>query len=364
MSEQRLGRPVQRPDHPEGRIRSLAAMARSLSLSQPLEALIETAAEESLRTMLAASVSLSRLVPGSMVVRTIINVGDLAPHEVRWPEDETYAVEEFAALSLVTEGLQTWTMELGQPGMPDSEAELLRSLGKGASLGAPLIVDGRLWGEFYATRHVGEPGFGDLDHAYLEALLAVLSGALSRAAREESLQQLAYRDPLTGLLNRRALDSYAEQSFTLETGETRRVTVLTMDVNGLKQVNDTLGHVVGDQLLLAIARDMRAAFNVLPSALVARVGGDEFTVMVNDIELEAVLAVSDELCRRTWPFGNGVTLSAGAASTTLHGSGPVDPSALFAAADRAQYVAKRGRLSATVLADETELDPRPNRGSG
>lgn len=343
------------PAGEETRIRSLAAMARALGRSEALFRLLEIAAEEAQVAMGAASVSVSRLVPGTLNVRTIVNVGDLGPNEVRWPEDETYTINEFDGLKLVVDGLQSWTWAADDPECPDSERELLRELHKGSSVGAPLVVDGRLWGEFYATRHIDEPAFDDLDTAYLEALLALLSGAVSRALREESLEQLAYRDPLTGLLNRRALDEAAEEAFAVESEKGRTVTAVTIDINRLKLVNDTLGHVAGDQLIQAVARDLQSAFGVLTGALVARVGGDEFTVLVTGSDPEAVVAISDDLCRHTWRFGPGAGVSAGAASVSLTRTCDLSPTDLFAAADRAQYVAKHGRLSTTVTADE--FDP-------
>ena len=69
------------------------------------------------------------------------------------------------------------------------------------------------------------------------------SSRLSRRLREESLELLAYRDPLTGLLNRRALDEQAAQAFDVPTGTSRSVTVVAVDINRLKHVNDTLGTV-------------------------------------------------------------------------------------------------------------------------
>jgi diguanylate cyclase (GGDEF)-like protein len=294
-------------------------LARALGRSEALFRLLEIAAEEARVAMDAASVSVSRLVPGTLNVRTIVNVGELGPTEVRWPEDETYT----------------------------------------------LAVDGRLWGEFYATRHVGVPTFDDLDTAYMEALLALLSGAVSRALREESLEQLAYRDPLTGLLNRRALDEAAEEAFAVEVGKARTVTAVTIDINRLKLVNDTLGHVAGDQLIQAVGRDLQSSFGVLTGALVARVGGDEFSVLVTGSDPQSALTISDELCRHTWRFGPGAGVSAGAASVRLTGEDDPGPTDLFAAADRAQYVAKHGRLSTTVMSEDFDpvlLEPEADVG--
>jgi diguanylate cyclase (GGDEF)-like protein len=343
------------------RIRSLARTARALGHSATLSGLLEVAAEEARSAMGAASVSVSRLEPGTQRIHTLVNVGELGPNEVRWPEDETYDMEEFAGLRLVVDSLETWVWSLEDPNIPDTERALLTDLGKGSSLGAPLVVDGRLWGEFYATRNLGEPGFEDIDVAYLEALLAILGGAVSRALREESLEQLAYRDPLTGLLNRRALDEQARTAFSLQGGGSRVVTAVTIDINRLKQVNDSLGHVAGDQLIQTVARDLQNAFARLPGALVARVGGDEFTVLISGADPSAVLPISDELCRRTWSFGAGTGVSAGAASVVVVPAGTVTPSDLFAAADRAQYVAKRAHSARTVLADDIDSPPH---GSG
>jgi diguanylate cyclase (GGDEF)-like protein len=334
------------------RIRSLARMARALAHSATLSGLLEVAAEEARNAMGAASVSVSRLEPGTQRIRTLVNLGDLGPNEVRWPEDETYEMDEFAGLRLVGDSLETWAWSLEDPNIPDTERALLTDLGKGSSLGAPLVVDGRLWGEFYATRNLGDPGFEDIDVAYLEALLAILGGAVSRALREESLEQLAYHDPLTGLLNRRALDEHATAAFTVPTGRSHTVTAVTIDINRLKEVNDTLGHVAGDQLIQAVARDLQTAYSRLTGALVARVGGDEFTVLMTGSDPMAAVSISDELCRRIWKFGPGAGVSAGAASVVVTHGTTVTPTDLFAAADRAQYVAKHGRLATTVMAED------------
>ena len=345
-----------RPAGEESRVRSLAAMAHALGRSQSLSSLLEVAAEGARDALRASSVSVSRLEAASLTVRTIVNVGDLGPTEERWPADETYAVEGFTNLALVVDELRTWTATLEDPASDFSELALLSELGKHASVGAPIVVDGQLWGELYATRAVGEPPFGTDDVAYLEALTAILAGAISRSVREESLEQLAYRDPLTGLLNRRALDEAAARAFDLPPGVARPITVLAMDINDLKQVNDTLGHVGGDRLIQSVARALTTSFNRLTGSLVSRVGGDEFTVLVSGHDPGQVLQVADRLCRHTWRSGRGAGISCGAASAVLSAGTEFTAGDLFAAADRAQYVAKHGRLSSTVLADDVPPD--------
>ncbi len=345
------------------RIRSLASLARATGRSGTLEEHLERAAEGARAALGAASVSVSRLEPGTGQVRTLLNVGDLGPSEQRWPEDEVYATSDFPCLSLVRDAVQTWTVQVDDPEGDARERQLLTELGKGSSVGAPLVVDGVLWGELYATRHLGDEPFGQDETAYLEALTAILAGAVSRALREESLEELAYLDPLTGLANRRALDERAASAFHHSEPAPRPVTVVVADINGLKRVNDTAGHLVGDQLIKAVAGAMRRHFSRLPGALVARVGGDEFTVLVVGHEPAAVLEVSDGLCNLTWNLGFPADLSCGAASVLVEPGQTYDPRRLFAAADRAQYAAKRGRVRRTLLADEGEEGDPDDWGS-
>jgi GAF domain-containing protein len=214
----------------QNRLRSLASMARVLSRSHQIPRLLELAAEEACRALPAASVSVSRAENGGASVRTLVNVGDLGPDEVRWPENETYPMPEFADVDTDEDDLVVWRWSVDDPDAPERERELLVALGKSSSVSAPLVVDGRVWGEVYATRRAGEPQFDEDDIAYLEGLLAILAGALSRADRERSLSELAYRDPLTGLLNRRAIDEHAQRVFTLPPGGRREVAVVAVDI--------------------------------------------------------------------------------------------------------------------------------------
>jgi diguanylate cyclase (GGDEF)-like protein len=323
------------------RIRSLAQMARALGRSEPLFALLEIAAEEARRALGASSCSVSRLEEGSTTVRTLINVGDLGPCEQRWPQDETYQTSSYANLGLVLSDLRTWTITIEDSAASEAEMDLLRELQKGSSLGSPIIVDGQLWGEFFATRHVGDPGFDNDDVAYVEALVAILSGSISRSLREESLERLAYQDPLTGLWNRRALEERTKNAFTIGPGKSRAVSVVQVDINRLKEVNDTFGHNAGDQLIQSVARGLVAEFNHLPGSLVARVGGDEFTVLVVGHEPSAVATIADRLCQRTWRFGDRSGISCAAVSAVLTSESRLTPAELFMAADEAQYVVKR-----------------------
>jgi GGDEF domain-containing protein len=263
------------------RLRGLAALARSLGRSAELVVMLELAAEGALIAIDAASVSISRQEPGTGTVRTLINVGRLGPSEERWPEDEVYQVDDFLvdrawsgmSAQLAIGELRIAITSVGDPDGDPEEIRLLRSLEKASAMSAPLVVDGKLWGELYATRETEDEPFGATDEAYAEALCAILSGAVSRALHTDALGRMAFLDPLTGLANRRALDDAAATAFdgiSLRSG--RRVSAVTVDVNGLKTVNDTSGHGEGDRLLTQVGTLLYKHFAHLNGSLVARVG--------------------------------------------------------------------------------------------
>lgn len=333
-----------------GRLRSLALLARELGRSAKIDATIELAAHESRRAVNAATVSISRLEAGSGLLRTLLNVGDLGPTEEKRPHDEIYRLGDFSQLSAAVGDLKVWTTSLDDPGADPAELALLRRLGKGSAVAAPLVVDGTLWGEFYATRHVGAASFADTELAYVETLAAILSGAISRAQREEVLEQLAYRDPLTGLANRRVIDDAIERTDLGRAPKTGRISFVMIDVNGLKAVNDTFGHEAGDRVLRSVAALLMSHFGHLHGSLVARLGGDEFAVLVPDQPLERVVTAARAMSSASEQLSHGAGLACGITSRTLT-TARISAAELYRSADEAQYSAKRsGRRSHVAVA--------------
>ena len=93
---------------------------------------------------------------------------------------------------------------------------------------------------------------------------------------------LAHHDALTGLLNRNALEAQLQNALNTARRDKSQVAVLLIDLDNFKQVNDTLGHHVGDQLLIQVARRLKEC--VRANDTVARLGGDEFLIVLPDIE--------------------------------------------------------------------------------
>jgi diguanylate cyclase (GGDEF)-like protein len=345
-------------------LQSLGSVARALSVSTPLNPLLETAAEEALLALRAATVSIGRLEHDGRSLRTLINVGDLAQSEVRWPTDETYSLEQWQPLSQVLVEGTTRTDHLGADDCDPMEADLLVALGKGSSVTAAIRVDGTVWGEFYATRYVGDAPFTDAAVDYVDVLTAIMGAAISRSMREAKLEHLAFHDPLTGALNRRGWQQAAAQVFDLPEQTSRVVTIVALDINGLKQVNDQQGHARGDELIDVVARALQETFASYPGNVVARVGGDEFTVLVPHHEPALVARAVEAFCQRAndgWSFGPVAGVSAGVASTLLTGGDDVTMANLWAAADRALYLAKKDPRSSAVVSEEYALSQRGRR---
>jgi len=170
--------------------------------------------------------------------------------------------------------------------------------------------------------------------------LAQMQDITEQRRYEEQLLEMADRDPLTGLLNRRGLHS-AMQSHLARCRRTGPVGALLMlDLDGFKAVNDTLGHAGGDGLLVACAEALRGRLRETDT--IARLGGDEFAVLLPDEAREgaeiAAQALIDTVRARTAELAVKVTVSIGLA---LFADRLLSPDAALAAADAAMYAAKQ-----------------------
>lgn len=182
----------------------------------------------------------------------------------------------------------------------------------------------------------------------VEGVMAVMLIALSmtgtvRYRREQRIERLAGSDPLTGLHNRRALETEAPRLFGMATPE-RPGALLLIDLDNFKQANDLHGHAAGDNLLIALSDLLRSA---LPRhSLAARLGGDEFVALLGGASHAEVVALADSLRERFSLLATQrlatperVTLSIGA---VLFDQPPRNLADLLAQGDRALYEAKRG----------------------
>ena len=331
-------------------LRALYAIGQAGALARSDEELLQHAAEAARRALGAASVSIERFERERGQMRVLVNVGELGPHEAELPDDETYAIGEFSTVQLLDGAAPGIVISLADQDPSAAEHELLRTLGKHSSLEVPIRIDDMVWGELFATRTADDPRFlpDDLDVA--AAVAAQVAAGIARGAHARRVADLAYRDSLTGLANRAAVEERLSAALQDFAHDGRPVTVSICDVNGLKQVNDQGGHDAGDRLLTQVAELLSLVAAPLPGSLVGRLGGDEFCLVADGAAADRVVEVMGELCRHAGRIPGGTGLSCGIASTADAIGQVLVPRDLLRLADGAQYRAKRAHSSVPVVA--------------
>jgi diguanylate cyclase (GGDEF)-like protein/PAS domain S-box-containing protein len=173
-----------------------------------------------------------------------------------------------------------------------------------------------------------------------DEVLAISRDITDRKRMEAQLEQLSLHDALTGLYNRAFFEEQMKQFQTVRGG---RAGLVVCDVDGLKIVNDTLGHSMGDTILKAVATILKSSFR--PGDIVARIGGDEFAVLINDNSVK----VLDAGCRRirlkidSYNSENPTVPISLSLGFEVSGQPPVDINALFKQADNNMYREKLHR---------------------
>jgi len=196
-------------------------------------------------------------------------------------------------------------------------------------------------------------------------LLRLLSARVRKAndgfteavAQQQRLTQDAETDALTGLYNRRWMDRHYPQAMACQRKVSRTASILMIDIDHFKRVNDEHGHAVGDQVLFQVAR--RIEFALRPGDLCARYGGEEFCVLLPAVDLPLAAGIAERICasvaRQPFALSAGATLpvsvSIGVACWDLQ-----EPlGALLHAADGALYQAKRQGRNRVMAAQRPVL---------
>ncbi|WP_447980455.1 sensor domain-containing diguanylate cyclase [Candidatus Nitrospira bockiana] len=164
-------------------------------------------------------------------------------------------------------------------------------------------------------------------------------------AKNRELDQMAIRDPLTGLYNRRFFDEALTREWQQFQRSGEAFTVIIMDVDAFKAINDDYGHEAGDRALQQVATTLKA--NLRESDLIARVGGDEFAALLPRTDMEQSLQVAEKLTDvlrglRLGTADGDIPMSLSLGAATVPGFPPVTSAAeLLRVADKRMYEAKR-----------------------
>jgi diguanylate cyclase (GGDEF)-like protein len=241
----------------------------------------------------------------------------------------------------ITEGLSGRVISTGEPAeLEDYQAahsgSQLAPVGTKAMIGVPMYEQERVIGSLVVSSTIKGRHWTPRERDLLAAYGKQASVALAVARANHAVRE-ALTDSLTGLANRRLLLDRMQHELVRADRGGGRVSVLFMDLDGFKLVNDSLGHSVGDQLLVAVAERLRGC--IRDGDVCARVGGDEFAILLGGqpdpvVMAERIIAVM----RQGFQFGENevfVSVSVGIAG------GLEDAETLLRQADEAMYHAKR-----------------------
>jgi diguanylate cyclase (GGDEF)-like protein len=264
-----------------------------------------------------------------------------------------------------------WALKRGKPHLNRSESNKLcceHHHGEDTVLEIPMIARGEIMGLFqlFAT---GEDAEARLDGVtgLASAIADGMSLALANMGLREKLRNQALRDPLTGLYNRRYMEDCLQRFVRLAERENREVSVVMVDLDHFKKLNDEHGHAFGD----AVLRDTAMAIvgSLRETDVVCRYGGEELVVILPDCNLDRAVDKAETLRLRiealSKTHGAAISASFGAASVPYTSTGVMD---LLAAADAALYRAKQEGRNQVVAAPtrpfhldrlEDELDREP-----
>ena len=242
-----------------------------------------------------------------------------------------------------------------------AERAHLRGLGRTAMLLLPLVAHGDPVGiaELTATayRTVNERRLALAQTLAFEAAMAIENGRLYHDLRERSLH-----DPLTGLANRSLFfDRVSHAIARLGRQPGLQIAVLYIDLDGFKNVNDTLGHARGDRLLVLVAERLRTVVRAADS--VGRLGGDEFALLLEDMTTaDGAATVADRaLNLLIQPFelaGESVNVSA-SIGIASRADASIGADELIKEADEAMYEAKRAGKGRVVRSTPVSLGSGP-----
>ena len=288
----------------------------------------------------------------ALVVRTLTRGG----YDVMCERVETaHALQQALAA-------RSWDLAIADYTMPHFSGTAALGLLRAIDADLPFIFVSGTIGEDAAVVAMKTGAHDYIMKGHLKRLVPAVDRELREAAVrrdrrrvEQRLQHLAYHDPLTDLPNRMLLHDRLDQAARTATRDTMPLALLLMDLDGFKEVNDTLGHHAGDLVLQHVAARIRAALRDVDT--VARLGGDEFAILLPGTNVEgaqlAARKVLQEIARACIIDSRSLTVRAsiGIACLPQHGA---SAEMMLQKADVAMYVAKTDGVGVAVYSTERD----------
>ncbi|HEX9141845.1 MAG TPA: sensor domain-containing diguanylate cyclase, partial [Gaiellaceae bacterium] len=229
------------------------------------------------------------------------------------------------------------------PGTPEDEPEALITI--------PLIARDSIKGALNIYRLGDDASFDDDEFELAKRFGDAAALALDNAQIRARLEHQAQTDPLTGLFNHRAFHERLRQALAEASRSHDVISLLMLDIDDFKRVNDVYGHGAGDQLLVQLARLARET--VRGSDVVCRIGGEEFGVIMPSCDAGDALGLASRMSQALRELdvdpAGGITVSMGVAQGPDHA---MNPRELVTCAEAAMMTAKAHGKNQTVLYDD------------
>ena len=340
--------------------RALADLGQILSASKTTDEACTTAFD-----MLSSTLQLWRITFHLANAR-----GELEPHVCWCADNGGERGTHFLDKATLKQSIAQWTFDTNRsaflsrmdedPRQDPAIHAMRKRLGIGSAVSVPMRKQGTVFGVAVMVRRRETQDFDESEVALFKSVVSQLSVFAEKQDLSEKLAHEAFHDPLTDLANRALLKRELEQGIEGRDALEHTFSVMYIDLDGFKPVNDTHGHAIGDRLLKMVAQRLKVTLS--NDDLLARIGGDEFAVVVRQRASEADIAARILACLST-PFDTGsasVTIGAsiGVSRFPEHSS-TVD--GLLACADEAMYAAKNSGKNCMRVFEDQSVQSSPDQ---
>jgi diguanylate cyclase (GGDEF)-like protein len=335
-------------DRLDGRLDSYRRLAETFHLvlsEQSLESLLERVAD-----------TLSDLIPYDTL--TVYQASEAEHRLIPVLARDQWAEEILNDSVVFGEGLTGWAVENRTPILAneahlDSRVKVVPGtpLEPEAIICLPLISRNSVQGALNIYRIGPDEGFSEAEFELAKRFGDAVALALDNAQARQALERLAQTDSLTGVYNHRYFYERLKAELTRASRTHDSVSVMMLDIDDFKRLNDVYGHGVGDEVLIGLAGILQDM--VRASDTVCRLGGEEFAVVLPSCEFEAALGlasrIQDSLSSTTFDPAGRVSVSIGVSQGPLQA---MNPRELVACAEAAMMTAKaRGKDRVVVFSD-------------
>ncbi len=320
-------------------VEALISIGAAVKAVGQMHDVLQIIGEQALPAIGASTISVARIGHDRAHSHVLVNIGNLAEDVETFPALERHTDEDRPGLDIVLKG-DGYIRSVDEGLSDDRITASLHSRGLRSEAAWPINIGNEIWGLVVATTYAERRNLDHDDFKTLQLVATHIGAAVAQAERFAEFEELAFTDPLTGLGNRRVLDHRLREIFDRRAVDRQDVALIMCDVDGLKIVNDSLGHSAGDELLKSAARSLETAARTVHASTVCRIGGDEFCIVLDGggmLSSYPTVELTLDLLKKS---GEGRSMSCGVALATPEVQ---TASELLRRADVAQYEQKRIR---------------------